>query len=439
MTAHSTANPNSSGVRHKWRLLAFVMLIAIAASTLTYFIVKDTLDKTTEHQALIIAEIVARQAAAGRTVYSQDVVNKLKRDGYGSDIHSDKRPGFVPLPAQFLKLMGRESSRSNADLYRYKPISKWHLEPTQGLNDNFENWAWQQLQAQDQANPSGPIDWKPAWWTEEWQGKRYFRYMRADPASSESCVTCHNQYLQQPAIIAQLKSEGVTGIKQWKLNQLMGAISVTIPMAKIEHIAVTELRQTIVWTSTILITALIIIGGIFIANTNPGLGKQKFSRHETHDKVTGLLNLIGLELTLSAALDSAKQQGLNHAFICLKLVDTHAIQDRLGRESYNHFRNELASHISNTLRHDDTLGWLSHDKLGILIHDCQSLQAKKIADQLRDAAVNFRVRHEQSELQVGVTISLAMISADTLSVSSIIKTTDRIDYETAATTVSTLT
>ena len=332
--------------------------------------------------------------------------------------------------------MGQESSRSSSDLYRYKPLSKWNLEPTQGLTDNFENWAWQQLEAQDKPNPTAPIDWKPAWWTEEWQGKRYFRYLRADPASSESCVNCHNDYLRHPEIIAQLKTEGVDEAKQWKLNQLMGAISVTVPMEKIESIAVTELRQTIVWTSTILITALIIIGGIIIANTNPSISSQKLSRDETHDKETGLLNLLGMEHALSAALESAKKQEINHAFICLKLQDKQSIEEHFGVAIYSEFKAKLADNIASTLRHNDTLGWLNKDKLGVLIQDCQLLQAKNIVGQLRNAAMNFLARIDSVELQVETTITLTMITADTLSVSSIIKTTDRIDHETASTAAS---
>ena len=158
MSRHSRPKTGINRLLKNWRLFLTILIISSIVSTLTYFILKDTLDTTTEHQALVFAEIIARQAASARAVYSNFVVSKLKRDGFGADINSSNLPGHVPLPAQFLKLLGQESSKSNSTLFRYKPISKWHLEPTQGLNDNFENWAWQQLEAQDQANPTGPID-----------------------------------------------------------------------------------------------------------------------------------------------------------------------------------------------------------------------------------------------------------------------------------------
>ena len=414
-------------------MLLIMTLIAVAASTLTYLIIKDTLDKTTEHQALIIAEIVARQAAAGRTVYGQEVVNKLKKDGYGANIHSAANPGFVPLPAQFLKLMAKESSKSSSDLYRYKPISRWHLEPTQGLNDNFENWAWQQLEAQDQADPSGPIDWEPAYWTENWQGKRYFRYLRADPASSPSCVNCHNEFLRNPKIISQLRTEGIVEPKQWKLHQLMGAISVTIPFEKIERIAVDEVRQTIVWTSTILITALIITGGMIMANSRPGSPRQELTWNETHDSDTGLLSLSGMESLLANALETARESKLQHAFICLKLQDTHAIKERYGIDTYDTFRSALATNISETLRHNDHLCWLNDDKLSVLINDCHNQQARRIIEQLRNVAKETRANKAGVDLTIDVIITLTMVTADTTSVSSIMKSTDRIDHEAVST------
>ena len=435
MNSNKFSTSLTSAITNKWRLLLVVLIISVAASSFTYFIIKDTLETTSEHQALIISEIVARHAAAGRTVYGKYVAKKLTEDGFGANIHSQDHPGYVPLPAQFLKLMAQESAKTSSEFYRYKPISKWHLEPTQGLNDNFENWAWQQLEAQDQSNPTGPIAWEPVWWTEEWQGEKYFRYLRADPASSKSCVDCHNAYLHDAKIKSQLKSEGITDEKQWKQHQLMGAISVTIPMEKIERMATTEFRQTIVWTSTILITALIIIGGIIIANTSPSNTGPKLSWDETHDKETGLLTLNGMEQMLASAIETAKLDNIQHGFICLKLQDTNSIQENHGAHIYNKFRKKLAENITTSLRHNDALGWLSNEKLGVLISDCENTQAKRIVEQLRQAAANTRTKLEDVESHMSVIITLTMITSDTLSVSSIIKTTDRIDHEAVSTAI----
>jgi len=433
MIRQNAPKPGLAGLTNKWRIFVSILIVSSVVSTLTYFILKDALDTTTEHQALVFAGIIARQAADARTVYSKYVVSKLKKDGFGAHIDSDHISGHVPLPAQFLKLLGQQSRKSNAKLFRYKPISKWHIEPTQGLNDNFENWAWHQLEAQDQLNPGGPINWNPAWWTEVWQGQKYFRYLRADPASAHSCVTCHNEYLRKINIRSQLKSDGIYELKQWKQHQLMGAISVTIPLKEIERIALNELQQTIIWTSTILVTALIIIGGIILSNSHPYHDRQNLSWDETHEKESGLLSLTGLEQLLGTAIDASKQNNTQQAFICIKLEDNFKIKDTFGVKVYNKLRVALAKNVANTLRHNDDLGWLSYDKLTVLILECNTDSAKRIVKQVQEIIRKTEIVVKNKKLRLDAAISLTMITNTTSSVSSILKSTDRIDHDAIST------
>ena len=81
-----------------------------------------------EFHAVQLAEIVTRQSASSRSVYAEHVVGKLTRDGAGvaSEHYKDER-GNVPLPVQFLKLVGERVSVDSRGLYRYRPVSKWNL------------------------------------------------------------------------------------------------------------------------------------------------------------------------------------------------------------------------------------------------------------------------------------------------------------------------
>lgn len=134
------------------------MLVGVfgLACVLGFLVVRDAVNKTVEHQALAIAEVVASQAQMARSVYAQEIAEKLARDGFGPSVHSDQQRGHVPIPAQFLKLVGRASSAHAERLYDYKPVSKWNLEPTQGLTDDFLRWAWPQLERQDRVRPGAP-------------------------------------------------------------------------------------------------------------------------------------------------------------------------------------------------------------------------------------------------------------------------------------------
>lgn len=239
------------------RALGLLIGVFVLACVLGYAVVKDAVNKTIERQALGIAEIVASQATTARSVYASEIAEKLKADGFGPSVDSAGMPGHVPIPAQFLKLVGRAASANAHKLYEYKPISKWNLEPTQGLTDDFLLWAWPQLERQDQSHPSSAIAWQPVSRFEMRDGKRVLRYLSADPASQATCVTCHNTYEKRPDVMALRSANGVQTGKQWKPHQLLGALSVTIPLEQAERIAGGQINEATVFFSGILIASFI--------------------------------------------------------------------------------------------------------------------------------------------------------------------------------------
>src|SRR5262249_10937150 len=133
----------------------------------------------------------------------------------------------------------------NDGLFSYRPVSKWNLEPTQFLSDDFLRWAWPQLEVQDETDPKGPIAWNPVWRIEERNGQRILRYLRADPASAHSGVACHNAHELLDEIRAQRVAHDVLPGKQFKLHQLLGAIDVSIPLDKVEVFAAAQNRVTL--------------------------------------------------------------------------------------------------------------------------------------------------------------------------------------------------
>jgi signal transduction histidine kinase len=241
------------GLRHPV-LLIFVLIMG-AVGTGTYAILVSSQRRIIEHEAVRIAEVVALQALAVRTAYTTEVADKLRRDGFGAHIDSANRRGHVPLPAQFLKLVGLEASRSGDRLYSYRPLSKWNLEPSQGLGDDFQRWAWQMLETQDRDAPDGPIAWAPAWRIERMDGVKTLRYMYADPASAASCIGCHNDLERDAQVIARRAAAQVPLGKQWRQHQLLGAIEVHVPIGRVEALAALQERSTM-----FLVLALSVFG-----------------------------------------------------------------------------------------------------------------------------------------------------------------------------------
>ena len=79
------------------------------------------------------------------------------------------------------------------------------------------------------------MQWRVISRIDEQDGIRVLRYLKADPASDMSCVACHNAYEKRPDILARRTAEGITPGKQWKQNELLGALYVTVPLDKAER------------------------------------------------------------------------------------------------------------------------------------------------------------------------------------------------------------
>ena len=311
--------------------MGWTSVVVLGATFLVIFLmgtwlIRDAVKKTIEHQALAVAEIVASQASTARSVYASAIVGKLTRDGFGPNVESDTLPGHVPIPAQFLKLVGQASSKESDKLYEYRPVSKWNLEPTQGLVDDFLRWAWPQLEAQDPAAPQARVAWKAVSRIEEQGGVRVLRYLSADPASQGGCVACHNVYERKTEIMARRVADGVTPGKQWQQHQLLGALYITIPLDKAEQVAGVQVSETSTFVFGIL---TISFSGLFWFNWR--LRRQQDSLHHAETQ----LARSELETLTANELLQAKQ-GVERAFSELssymQAIDQHAIVSVAGRD-----------------------------------------------------------------------------------------------------------
>lgn len=310
---------------HIASVLIGVFALACAGA---YVVIRHAVNSTIEHQALTVAEIVVSQAATARSVYAREIVGKLSKDGFGPSVNSAAMPGHVPIPAQFLKMVGRASSENADRLYEYRPVSRWNLEPTQGLTDDFLRWAWPQLEAQDQLAPSAAIEWKAVSRIEKINGRRVLRYLSADPASQQSCAACHNSYENTPEVVARRVSDGIPVGKQWREHQLLGALSITIPLDRAEQLAGSQINETAIFIFGILVASFL---AMFWFNWR--LTRQERSLRETENQ----LKSAELETRSANALLQANQ-GIKRAYTELstymRAIDQHAIvsvADRQGR------------------------------------------------------------------------------------------------------------
>jgi diguanylate cyclase (GGDEF)-like protein len=404
------------------RLLFLVPLILLLIGGITYYVVQDAQHKIVEFQAVNVAEIVARQAAASRSVYASQIAGKLAKDGTGPHMNSQDNKGYVPIPAQFLKLVGREASATSDNLYRYKPISKWNLEPTQGLTTDFQKWAWMQLEAQDQSDPKGPIAWQPVWRFEDVDGANTLLYLRADPAAAENCVACHNSLEQSPEMIERRRVSGVPAQKQWKLHQLMGAIQVEIPLDKVGVMVESQTRQTLVWIMAVLGAGLIIATWFVFSDFTRAREIMRLSWLVSHDPVTGFYNNRAVGPLLERLIADAKTNAHQHALCYLQLL---GLQGVAGSKEIEQLLKLVANGLRSWLPPKATIVRLHGLHFALLIPNCATQEAQNTAETLLRSIKTVRLNTAGKPLEIGAAIGVVLIRPQTDSADNALKAAEQ--------------
>jgi hypothetical protein len=250
------------GIRGKFILTVGVIFTLV--SILTFILIEKSHKELIEKDAVRIADIVSTQVLADRAIYTRELVGKLTKDGTGAHLESAAKSGFIMLPAQFVRMVSQTVAKTSGKLYAYFLKSKWNLNVEQGLADDFDKWAWGQLEEQESSFKKQGTDpkesgypWKPIYRFETHDGKANLVYLRADPASAQACVTCHNN-LEPTEKVRTMRglTSATMASKQWALHDLMGAIRVQIP---VDEVAMTAAQGRNDLLSTL---ALVLLGGV---------------------------------------------------------------------------------------------------------------------------------------------------------------------------------
>ena len=441
--------PSTGSTGNAWRASALAKapqtkrsyLVPVFIATLlvmvgaTYLLALSLKSRWLESEAVRIGNIVSRQALATRTAYTEFVADKVERDGGAAGV-SDQfhaKPGFVPVPAQFVKLAGLASNRASDGLYRFRPISKWNLEPSQGLDDDFLRWGWTALAAQDRVAPAQAIAWQPVWRIEEIDGKRTLRYLRADPASNASCIQCHNQFERRAEIQAvRLKQANDVG-KSWTLHQLMGAVEVQVPMAQLDAAAQIELEHVMLWLGGISLASLVLLAWLTRRDLQQrAIVATYFEHMAKYDPLTALPNRPLFYERAEEALKESVRSGELMAVIFLDLDNFKNINDTLGHEAGDLVLREVASRMSGALRQVDTIARHSGDEFTVLIKSARdthsiALIARKIAEALRPPLLA-----SGHELSIKASQGISVYPQDGQDVDTLLKNADAAMYQAKA-------
>jgi hypothetical protein len=154
-----------------------------------------------------VADYVHAVLEADRTIYTTQVVNRMQEKGIVRAAEHWEQENALPLPAQFLQHSGRLVAESGRGI-RYRLIGLSPIYQRNAPATDFERRALEALRRQPDRPVTGIVS----------SGKKqYFQAIYADRAVSAACVNCHNSHHLSPK-------------RDFKLNDVMGGIAITIPL-----------------------------------------------------------------------------------------------------------------------------------------------------------------------------------------------------------------
>jgi Protein of unknown function (DUF3365) len=154
----------------------------------------------------VVASYIHSIIEADRTIYSTYIVNRLHEKKVLKADEAWEQKNVLPLPAQFLQQSGRLVAEMATGI-RFRLISLWPIYERNGPATDFERKGLEVLAKHPGQPYSGVVQ----------SGKvSYYQAIFADKAVTKSCVDCHNTHPLSPK-------------RNFKLNDVMGAIVITIP------------------------------------------------------------------------------------------------------------------------------------------------------------------------------------------------------------------
>lgn len=155
---------------------------------------------------------------------------------------------------------------------------------------------------------------------------------------------------------------------------------------------------------------------------------SQLSWHASHDVLTGLRNRREFEKHVAHALHSAKQEDHTHALLYIDLDRFKLVNDTAGHAAGDALLQILANLLQEKMRDSDVLARLGGDELGVLLGHCKLDQARLIAEDIRQLVKDFRFVWDEHSFEIGASVGMVEIRADSKSVSDLLVAADEACY-----------
>jgi len=155
---------------------------------------------------------------------------------------------------------------------------------------------------------------------------------------------------------------------------------------------------------------------------------QQLSWQATHDPLTGLVNRREFEARLEALLEDARATGRHHALLFLDLDQFKVVNDTAGHAAGDELLRQLPRALREHLRETDLVARLGGDEFALLLPDADLTAASRVAEKIRAAVEDYRFLWQGHPFQVGASIGVALVEANSHDVAEIMSAADVAAY-----------
>lgn len=147
-----------------------------------------------------------------------------------------------------------------------------------------------------------------------------------------------------------------------------------------------------------------------------------------HDPLTNLVNRREFESQLERALRHAHTENLKHALCFLDLDRFKIVNDTCGHAAGDELLKQLVARLKTLIRNNDLLARLGGDEFGLLLEQCPPQKAQQIAEEMRESVNSFVFVWEGKSFNIGVSIGMVMVDANSGDISEVVAMADAACY-----------
>ena len=155
---------------------------------------------------------------------------------------------------------------------------------------------------------------------------------------------------------------------------------------------------------------------------------RKLAWQANHDALTGIINRLEFEKRLTQLLAEAKRDRAQHALLYLDVDQFKVVNDTCGHMAGDELLRQLSALLNDRMRPADTLARLGGDEFGILLGDCDAEKALLLARGLLQALNGMRFAWEDKLFEIGASIGLVPITAESQGVMHLLTAADEACY-----------